>query len=359
MKLLRPLQFSICLFFLTALSATLCAQDVPHYTLFTYSIINTNPAYSGAFEGTVRIGGHFRDQAFTMSPNTYVTPAFYADAPLFRGFGKQDWIGAGVTFFNDQAGTLELSHGGFLGSLSYHLAMDKDRKNVLTFAVQAGSMSRRLKTQELRLPDDVRDGTTGMGSTSQDAQRLGTDPSTSYFDLNAGLLFRSKISKQTNMNLGLAFKHILTPNYAFLGNNQTSQMNADSSTSDIPLRVTFHGDFSFQLNKKWALSPAFIANFAKSSETAVQFWVDHTLDPEKKKDQLLRFGLGYRLQDAAQVLVGYHTKRLRFALGYDLTLSDLKDAVNTFGGGIEFGASYILTIYKDPEIVPVIICPRF
>ncbi|MEM9917072.1 MAG: PorP/SprF family type IX secretion system membrane protein [Bacteroidota bacterium] len=355
MKLLRLLPLLLCFFFLINGISTISAQDVPHFTLFTYTPINTNPAYSGAFEGTVRLGGHFRDQAFTLSPNTYVTPAFYADAPLFRGIGKQDWIGAGVTFFNDKAGTLELAHGGFLGSISYHWAMDKKRNTVLSFAVQAGSMSRRFSTMKAELGDELRDGLTP--GTGPDALQIGTDPNTTYFDLNAGVLLRSKFNEQTNMTLGFAGKRLLTPRYAFLSENGT--MSADSVDSDLPLRLTFHGDFRFELSKKWALAPAFLTNFARTSETAVQMWVDHTLDPKSKKGQMLRVGLGYRLQDAAQVLLGYHTKNLRFALGYDLTLSDLKDAVNTFGGGIEFGASYILRIYKDPEITPVIICPRF
>ena len=364
MKLLKLLPFTFLIVLLSN-SSFVQAQDVPHYTLFTYTPINTNPAYSGAFEGTVRIGGHFRDQAFTFSPNTYVTPAFYADAPLFRGFGKQDWIGAGVTFFQDKAGTLELEHGGFLGSIAYHLAMDKKRTSVLTIGVQAGSMSRQLTGDNLkfRLADGLQeDINSGVAAGTNPSVQVGElrEAKSDYFDLNAGILLRSQFNKQTSMNLGLAFKHIITPKYAFLRQNeQRIDANPDSIAVDIPMRITFHGDFSFELNKKWALAPAFIANFAKSSETALQVWLDHTIDPEKKKFTKLRFGLGYRLQDAAQVLFGFHTENLRFGFGYDLTLSDLRTGTRTYGGGIEFGASYILKIFKDPEIIPVIICPRF
>ena len=65
MKFLKPLLF-ITLLFLTSTSQ---AQYVPHYTLFEYSPLTTNPAYTGAYEGSLRIGGIFRDQWFGFSSN--------------------------------------------------------------------------------------------------------------------------------------------------------------------------------------------------------------------------------------------------------------------------------------------------
>ena len=91
------------LFFIVfALNNTTNAQDI-HFTQFDMSPITLNPAMSGAFKGTFRIGGIYRDQWASVIENQYRTPSFYIDVPAFRGFGKKDWVGIGVSFLNDQS----------------------------------------------------------------------------------------------------------------------------------------------------------------------------------------------------------------------------------------------------------------
>ena len=70
----------------------------------------------------------------------------------------------------------------------------------------------------------------------------------------------------------------------------------------------------------------------------------------------MRFGAGYRLRDAAEVLVGAYYKDFRIAASYDVTLSELKDRNNTVGG-FELAVSYIGKIFKEPKVKPVIFCP--
>ena len=104
-RLLLILQLSI----LCAFSSE--AQDI-HFTHYTMSPLDVNPANTGQFSGTFRIGGIYRDQWFSFLNGAYRTPAIYIDAPIMKGFGKKtkDWIGLGVRVLNDQAGRGKLTN---------------------------------------------------------------------------------------------------------------------------------------------------------------------------------------------------------------------------------------------------------
>ncbi|MCB0576411.1 MAG: type IX secretion system membrane protein PorP/SprF, partial [Saprospiraceae bacterium] len=64
------------LFTLVLLVSNLSAQDI-HFTQFYMSPLTTNPAMSGKFEGTVRIGGIYRGQwaSVLSGSDSYKTPS--------------------------------------------------------------------------------------------------------------------------------------------------------------------------------------------------------------------------------------------------------------------------------------------
>ena len=70
----------------------------------------------------------------------------------------------------------------------------------------------------------------------------------------------------------------------------------------------------------------------------------------------LRFGLGYRLGRDGEALIGVDIGDLRIAGAFDLALSQFQDIAGT-QSAFEIGASYIIKIYKTPELPPVLLCP--
>ena len=101
MKGLKYIKTAVAALFLTT---SAMAQDI-HFSQFGLSPLTLNPALTGAYEGTFRIGGIYRNQwSGIVKSGGYTTPSIYLDAPIVRGFGKNDWLGAGLVVLQDKSG---------------------------------------------------------------------------------------------------------------------------------------------------------------------------------------------------------------------------------------------------------------
>ena len=63
------------LFFIAVFST---AQDI-HFTQFTYTPLNTNPAQTGLFDGDYRVGGNYRTQWWEVPGLPYTTFSCFGD----------------------------------------------------------------------------------------------------------------------------------------------------------------------------------------------------------------------------------------------------------------------------------------
>lgn len=325
--------------------------------MYNMSPLVLNPASTGAFLGSIRVGGIYRDQWRSVLGRQFSTPSFYADAPIINGFGKQDWVGVGVMMYSDQAGVGQLTTNSFMFSAAYHRALDRKAKNVLTLGLQGGMVARSidLQSSDLMFEDEL---DLGQGLASSPDRAVGDEEGamTNYFDLSAGLLLTSRLSKTNYFNLGFAMAHLTTPNYSILSPSQGTGQGSNNIGPQLPLRITGHGMLHLDVGDNWLFEPmAYYVRIGPAQEVAAQAWGGIYLDEEKEK--AIRFGLGYRLADAGEVLLGFDYKTLKVGVSYDVNVSPLREATN-FRGGLEIAASYIFKIYKKPEVPPVIFCPQ-
>ena len=371
------MRFSRLLFFAAFALSTLSlgAQDV-HYTLHNYAPLWLNPANTGAFSGSIRVGGVYRGQWYSL--NGINSPTAYADAPLAFGFRKQDWVGVGFSLVSDNAGDFNLSSTFFGFSGAYHLSLDKKRTNILTLGVQYGSTSYGLKMPD-GTPEQQRIFEVGIGGQELSGEMIGS-PDTgggggnrnnnneSYNDLNVGLKLKLLLDKSSG-NTFEAGVSMLHPNRARRNSLVERIMNPGDTLPDgTPIEpvgggqdtrrrrgtVHAHARLDLEMSDKWRFQPtAFFQTSAGTSSISMQAWGSRNL----KKDLDLRVGLGYRTSDAAKVMVGFDTDRLRAALAYDITLSQARN-VNSYQGAFELGLAYVFNIYKKPEVAPTILCPR-
>jgi type IX secretion system PorP/SprF family membrane protein len=354
--------------FLGLFALTLGAQDV-HYTLHNYAPLWLNPANTGSFSGSVRVGGIYRGQWHSL--NGISSPTAYADAPLAFGLRKQDWVGVGFSLVSDNAGDFNISSTFFGFSGSYHLALDKKRENVVTLGVQYGSTSYGLKVGGV--PIQERNITTDLGGQGLEGSEfpMTSDDdmgnSNSYNDLNAGVKLKVLMDKKKDniFEAGVAMLHLNAPKRQSLTTIQMVPMGTDPTAlerggdNDEDTRrrkptIHAHARLDMEMSEKWRFQPtAFFQTANSTSSLSLQAWGRRAL----KNDMGLRMGLGYRTGDAAKVLVGIDSGQLRAALSYDITLSQARNA-NSYQGAFEVSAAYIFNIYKKPVVTPKILCPR-
>ncbi len=324
---------------------SLQAQDI-HFSLFNYSPMTLNPALTGGYEGSFRVGGIYRDQyRKALGSGAFTTPMFYADAPvLLIGKKQRDWIGFGIMAYQDKAGIVGLQTGSFLLSVGLHHVMDKAGKTVLSFGLQGGAVQRKvdLSSAGINFGDEY-NSLNGEFDISGAEGGPGMDGNA--FDLNAGLGLKSKVSEVLSYNLGVSLGHILKPNLSVLGAND----------ANLDMRLQGHAQLEYDIKPRFRFSPTlYYTNLNKANQVQLQAWGGYKLKADQ--DIRLNFGLGYRFKDAGELLLGIDVKGLKVALSYDMTFSDLRN-VRT-GGAFEIGASYIARNYKQPVVKTVILCPN-
>jgi len=323
------------------------AQDI-HFTQFNMSPLTLNPAHTGAFEGTARLNVIYRDQWSSFLRNQFTTPAFSIDAPIFRGFKEHHWIGVGMAVVSDKAGTSRLATNFSKFSGSYHLALDKEFKNVFTLGVQGGNVERRIRMDELQFgdefPEDVGGGGAGFGKGAD----RNVSEKKSFMDLGVGLMWRSRLDEKNSFEVGLTLDHLTRPKYNLIG-------QSDESDVRKPMRFLAHGTYKQQMTEQISISPSLMfQTTGGTSEIVAQSMVGYQFN----EDLVLKGGLGYRLGDAVQVMVGGEYEDFKLGLAYDLNVSSLTISTMSFVG-FELAASYIIKIYKKPNVIPAILCPDF
>lgn len=351
----------------TTLSITaLNAQDL-HFSQYNMSPMTLNPANIGNFEGTVRIGGIYRGQWASVigSKGQYKTPSIWVDAPIITGFRKRDWVGVGLVFFSDKAGTGGLTHTAAKLGASYHLSLDKKGNAYLTFGAQYGQAGRNLDPEALEFEKGFLDAPAGTryDKGAQVDFLNATEAKSNWSDIDGGVVLRAKLNKRMDMSLGYAMYHIAKGKYGLVtsggGTGTSTSGGGGGSNAEIARRSVVTGLFNIKLNDKLTVGPSFIfQTMSGADEISLQALGSYLFNAEKDID--LNFGLGYRLtgSDAIYPMVGGRYKNLRVGLAYDVNISDL-NTVSNYRGGFEIAANYIVKIYKPAKIKTKVLCPRF
>jgi len=350
----------IILFFISVLffSSSTFAQDAFHYTYFDMTQVALNPALAGGFEGTARIGGIFREQDYGngFGLGQYRTPLLFVDAPLIRGFRKQDWVGFGFAFQYDKqkfSNNAEVSTSSF-GGLSYHFALDKKRKNVIAIGVQSGSSNVSFKDLELVTPESLLDfiDNPGTSMSKSYSAELPFDKKkkSNKLGYTIGAVLTSHMSKINSLKLGLSVSSIGNRlSYSVLQKNSGGYFKRR-------LRYSVFSIYKTELSNGLLLEPRVFFQYTQPSwEASAQVLAGVRL--KKPTSMILYGGIGYNPINGAQFLMSADVKNIKYFFSFDLNFSD-KAAVSGAASAFELGASYILKIKKRPNPDPVLICPN-
>src|ERR1017187_7892961 len=128
------------------------AQD-PHFSQFFSSPLTLNPAFTGKFDGVLRIAGNYRNQWPSIN-NAYTTGTISVDFPILRNkLPEMDTWGIGILGLTDQAaaGILTTNYLGL--STAYHKALDENGYQQISAGFMATFGQKKLDVSKLVFED--------------------------------------------------------------------------------------------------------------------------------------------------------------------------------------------------------------
>lgn len=316
------------------------AQD-PHFSQFFASPLTLNPAFTGKFDGTLRVAGNYRNQwpAFN---NVYTTSTLSVDFDILKSrLPDYDTWGIGILALTDKAGSGVLTNNYLAFSTSYHKALDEDGFKQIGLGFQGTYGQKKLDRNKLFFEDQLTPfGFTGVTQETFNNENLNIN----YLDVNAGLLFSASTDASNNFYLGASMYHINRPRESFQG-----------ASWNIATRTTISAGGYFPVSDILTLHTSGIYQYQnKSVETVIGGALGAALDAQSASPSNVYGGLWYRLNDAVIPYIGLEFSNLRIGASYDVNVSALK-AGSQSRGGMEISLIYI----QRPAGYKGIPCPKF
>jgi type IX secretion system PorP/SprF family membrane protein len=325
------------------------AQDI-HFTQFDAAPLTINPAFTGGFNGTFRAAGVYRDQWRSVTI-PFVTYSASVDAPIIHDLSVDDYLAAGIQFYNDKAGDGNLSNTSVLASVAYHKFLgggQSDPDKTLSVGFQGGYTSKSIDISKLYFGDEFTNlsWNPGTGGTQLNNK-------IHYWTVNAGISWSQRTGERFGYTIGLGANNLNQPHESFqkkensevgLGMRYTAQLGAIAAVSD-----------------RLSLRPALLY---QAQATAYEMLVGNEFNyaigsPEFREVSTSVFaGVFYRNSDAIMVTAGVEFKGFRFGASYDYNTSTLKDA-SKGNGGFELSIRYVAPNPIDFARKLVFPCARF
>lgn len=322
----------------------------------------SNPAFTGLFGGDVRVNAIYRSQWKSVSSRGAAkTIIAGVDGKVAKGFGKNDWLSAGLSFMNDKAGTVSLSTNSISASVAYSHNLGNDLQNFVSAGFQLGINQQKFDLSQAQFGNQFTgvfvDEALGSG------EMIDFNPKW-YMGIGAGLSYYWIKNMRTYAYGGGAAFNIGSP-----------KIDRGSTIDEkIPMRITVHAGASIKVSSKWDVVPSFYLFQQSESIKADMIAAARYVFYENKRTQVLnafQVGMGLRMNknnatvtgvskmDAFIIQAKIEVEKVTAALAYDVNISDLQTASNT-NGAVELALSYNIGIRQNNyQRGGSVNCPRF
>jgi type IX secretion system PorP/SprF family membrane protein len=331
----------LCLLFVLFISVSqLKAQD-PHFSQFFASPLTLNPAFTGKFNGNLRVAGNYRNQWPTIN-RAYTTTTFSFDMPIMQNrIDQNDIWGVGAMGYSDQSANSAVKFNYLTLSTAFHKGLDEDGYHQIGAAFQGTYADMLINVSKLQFEDQLTtSGFTGVTSEVFDNSTL----ENKYFDLNAGVLYSGSSSFDNNFYVGVSMYHINRPRQEFTG-----------AYFLLNPRTTIHAGGYFRVGENNTLHLSGLhSTQAKQRETIIGGTFEFPVGGEQESPTSFYAGSWIRLNDAVIPYVGLEFGDFRLGATYDVTISSLKAAAQS-RGGMEISLIYT----RKPLEMRGVPCPKF
>ncbi len=312
------------------------AQD-SHFTVFENALTYYNPATNGLLtEGDYRVSNtHTRQWRKLVKPARAMNLSF--DLPLFRYSALEErktFLGLGANVFTERYGSAKFSRSHINLALMGGIKSDH---HTFTVGVQVGSGRQ----------------TVDFGSATWDSQFDGYEFDSSlptnelaggkikgnYLDVGTGMAWLWQGDNNFMMHTGASYVHANAPNVeleGFKGYEVQPKVTLYNKT-EIPLQ--------FRGIKRMGLSVFGLYGFQGPHTELLAggslrvYLVEPSKYTHYKGNTSIELGGAYRYGDAIALILNYHHNNYNVGFSYDITTSNLREAVS-YRGGMELSFTY-------------------
>lgn len=330
-------------FLLPLMFASFClpGQDL-HFSQFQNTPQQLNPALAGAYRPDHRFGANYRSQ-WQSVPVAYETLSAGYSRKVTLPKLNDHLFGMGAHFVYDQAGDGQLSWAQVSFSVAYHLQLSDEQ--TLSAGVQARLGQRTLQPGAFQFGDQFADNFFDPQAPSAEVLSRTTS---GYSSIGAGLSWRyADPSSRTEILVGLGSAHLNQPTLSFL----------ETEAVPLPILLNAHATGVLELNDVWDFAVYVLGQRQGSYREAVGLAGGrYHLDAFTGWPLAVQLSGGYRLSDAAIVMLELFYREWRLGLSYDINTSPFRQATNG-RGGVELSLQYFITEVKPPASFKA--CPVF
>ena len=322
----------IILTVLTCIAGYSYGQTDKHFSMFSDTKVQLNPATSGFYSSKVMIQANFRQQ-WTAGGAPFRTYSASYDMRIYQDQFAQKFVSGGAYFFNDITGDNKYVQTNFVVPVSYALKLNE--YNYLSFGVSPGFFQRSLRDRTFSWSSQW---TGSEFNTDIDSREsiLGERYTLSKFDVGAGMYWESELSELNKIGVGVSGFHLAKPKVNFF---------EEKERLDRTLNVQFFGEFgrdglnvTFKPGMMYAMQGTnkYLV-FGSNFDLLIKGESIHTGYYNRTS---LEFGAHMRLNDAVILNAKLHNGAFTMGYAYDIIVSGLNSSVLGPRGASEFFLSY-------------------
>jgi type IX secretion system PorP/SprF family membrane protein len=307
-------------------TVSLQAQDL-HFSQFYAAPMLINPANTGTSGDGLRVANIYRNQ-WAKIGIPYETVSTSLDKNLTIAGHS---FGIGGFILHDQSSSFNLAENAFMISLSYSRMF---RNQMLTIGIQPGYVLKSYNLTGITFGSQFSDAIESFDA-SLPALESGLSDRLSYFDLNAGIAWRTMIGNIMPM-AGFSLDHINVPLQKF---------STSSKGTRLHMKMNATGGIFIPVNDRIALNPVIIYTYTSGTdEFLLGSTGDYSLarsDNQVRKVYAVTMLRVNPVRNLDAIIVGGGAEFFNFNLGisYDLNISPLRSATN-FRGAFEVTLVY-------------------
>ncbi len=320
----------------TMVQLNISGQDI-HFSQVHSIPVYLNSANTGIHKDDLRVCNTYRNQ---WSKIDFPYHSYYLSADgSIPAFGRK--LGIGAYFLHDQSSSLYLTADKIYFSLSHSSYLGNHQ---IVAGIQPGIVLKHYNTSRLTFGSQFDpDGEVFDPDLPSNEEFLNNKMR--YFDLNAGVLWRSKMNNLF-LTTGFSVSHINRPVESFFDENDSTH---------LPGKYTFHGDLIIPLFQKFKVNPVILCTFTKGAREFVggvltAYYPGSSMLAVEKVYVVSNFRINpVKTIDALIIGGGAAIANLEIAVTYDINVSSLRKASN-YQGAFEVSLIYTLNRRKTKDI---------